>query len=389
MKDEFHSELHGETVPERGVSDRVEVIVTRDSHMRLAQFMLAGIALIAALYFGRAFIVPLLIGILISYTLRPVIDRLHSLHLPRPIGAALVLLALVGAVTWIGYSLSDQATVLIEKLPVAAHKLREDMSSTRGSVPTALQNVQEAANELQRVAADVAQKPGTRLAPAPAPTPAASWWLRDYALAQSALLISVVAQAPIVLLLAYFLLASGDHFRRKLMQFVGPSISRKKDALRILEEIDAQVQRYLLVTIVSNALVAIGTWLSFGALGMEQAGMWGVIAGVLHFIPYLGPVAMAITAGVAGFLQFGTPVGALSVVGASLLVAAVVGQIFMPWLQSRFARVNAAVLFVALLFFGWLWGAAGLLLGAPLLAIAKVICDRVESLKPVGDLLGR
>ena len=214
-------------------------------------------------------------------------------------------------------------------------------------------------------------------------------WLRDYALAQSALLISSAAETPIVLLLAYFLLASGEHFRRKLVQFVGPTLSRKKDALRILTEIDVQVQRYLFVTIASNALVAISTWLAFGAMGMEQAGIWGVFAGVLHFIPYLGPLLLACAAGVAAFLQFGTLLHALAVTGVAILIAGVIGMGFMPWLQSRFARVNAAVLFIALLFFGWLWGAAGLLLGAPLVAIAKVICDRVESLKPVGELLGK
>lgn len=117
--------------------------------------------------------------------------------------------------------------------------------------------------------------------------------------------------------------------------------------------------------------------------------MWGLFAGVLHFIPYLGPAIVAAAAAVAGFVQFGTPLYGLVLGGVVLLVAGVIGMGFMTWLQGRFARVNAAVLFVALLFFGWLWGAAGLLLGAPLLAITKVICDRVESLKPAGELMGR
>ena len=120
----------------------------------------------------------------------------------------------------------------------------------------------------------------------------------------------------------------------------------------------------------------------------SSAGVWGVAAGILHFIPYLGPVLFAIASGVAGFMQMGTVLGAFAVAGASLLVAAAVGQLIMTWLQSRLAHVNAAVLFIALLFFGWLWGIWGLLLGAPLLAIAKVICDRVEVLHPVGELLG-
>jgi predicted PurR-regulated permease PerM len=214
-------------------------------------------------------------------------------------------------------------------------------------------------------------------------------WLRDYLLTQSALLFTVAAQTPIVVLLTYFLLASGTHFRRKLVQLVGPSLSRKKDAVRILDEIDAQIQRFLLTTLGSNVLVALFTWLAFSAMGMEQAGVWGITAGILHFIPYLGPVLFAIISGMAGFMQFGTALQALSIAGASLLVATAVGSLFMTWLQSRFARVNATVLFIALLFFAWMWGIWGLLLGGPLVAIAKVICDRVESLRSLGELLGK
>ena len=221
------------------------------------------------------------------------------------------------------------------------------------------------------------------------PPPAdATAWLRDYALTQSALLLSIAAKAPIVLLLAYFLLASGDHFRRKLVQFAGPSLSRKKDVLRILEEVDSQVQHYLLVMLASNALVGLATWIVLEAMGLEQAGVWGVFAGIMHFVPYLGPVAVAAAVGIAAFVQLGSAYQALAVAGATLLVAGLIGMVFMTWLQSRVARVNAAVLFIALLFFGWLWGIAGVLLGAPLVAIARVVCDRVEALKPAGEFLG-
>ena len=359
----------------------------RYTRMSLALVILAIIAVIATLHFARAFFAPLLIGILVSYALHPVVDWLEALRIPRAAAAALVMGVLIGGFSWVGYSLSGEATALIEKLPEAARKLRQNLTSNRGEAPSALQNVQEAASELQGAANDVARKAGTR--PVPVAAPAPSWWLRDYAVAQSTLLISIAMQTPIVLLLAYFLLASGDHFRRKLVQLVGPTLSIKKDALRILEEIDAQVQRYLFVMVATNTLVAIGTWLAFKALGLEQAGVWGVFAGVMHFVPYLGTVLLAIAAGVAGFLQFGTLLQAAAIAGAALLVAGIISQSFSLWLQSRFARINAAVLFIALLFFGWLWGAAGLLLGAPLVAIAKVICDRVESLKPAGELLGR
>jgi len=384
-----HSEADSEVVDVSSTAGTgpvsVAVHVDRISRTGAAVVVLAVIALVAALYLARAFFVPLLIGILASYMLRPVVDWLKALHVPRPVAAALVLVVLVGSLSWIAFSLRDEATTMIENLPEAAHKLRQNLSAARAGSPTALQNMQKAANELQGAAADAGLKPGARAVVAREPEPTA--WLRDYALAQSALLIAVAAQAPIVLLLTYFLLASGQHFRRKLVQFVGPS--HQKETVHILEEIDVQIQRYLLVTLVSNTLIGVCTWLAFQALGMEQAGVWGFAAGVLHFMPYLGPALIALASGVAAFMQFGSPLNALAVAGASLLVAGLIGMVFMTWLQSHFAHMNAAVLFIALLFFGWLWGVWGLLLSAPLVTIAKVVCDRVESLKPVGELLGR
>ncbi len=386
---------HGEADPKVASEESVSVTdsaavavrTVRYSRMILAVGVLAVIAVVAALYLARAFFVPLLLGILASYALRPVVDWLKLCRVPRPAAAALVLAVLVGSLSWVAYSVSDDAAAMVEKLPEAARKLRQTLSDAREGGPTALQNMQEAANELQGAARDAGAKPGARAVVARDTDSTA--WLRDYALTQSALLFAVAGQTPIVLLLTYFLLASGAHFRRKLVGLVGPSLSRKKDAVQILEEIDVQIQRYLLSTLVSNVLVAVATWLAFQALGMEQAAAWGVAAGVLHFVPYLGPALIALASGVAGFLQFGSPLNGLAVAGASLLVAGAVGMVFTTWLQSRFARVNAAVLFIALLFFGWLWGVWGLLLGAPLVVITKVICDRVESLKPAGELLGR
>ena len=350
--------------------------------------MLALFALVAALYLARGFFIPLLIGILASYTLHPLVDRMETWRVPRSVAAALVVAIVVGGFSWIGYSMSDDAVELIEKLPEAARKLRRDLSSARTEVPSALQNVRDAAQELEKAAADAgtSSKPVAVVVAVQAPAPS---WLRDYTLAQTALLVAVAGQTPIVLLLTYFLLASGAHFRRKLVQMVGPSLTRKKEAVRILEEVDVQVQHYLLAMLASNTLLAVTTWLAFHLLGMDQAGVWGVAAGVFHFIPYLGPALIALASGIAAFLQFGSLLYALGVAGVSMLVAGAVGFVFMTWLQSRFARINAAVLFIALLFFGWLWGVWGLLLGAPLVAVAKVVFDRVESLKPAGELLGR
>lgn len=358
----------------------------KNLHVTLSLGILAFIAIVASLYLARSFFVPLLIGILASYALHPLVDCLKRCYLPRPIGAALVLALLVGGISWITISISDDTVAVIEKMPDAARKLRENLSEQRtGS--TALQNMQETANQLEGAAADAGAKPGTRAIAIHIREPTA--WLHNYALAQSTLVLSIIAQTPVVLLLTYFLLASGTQFRRKLVQFVGPTAARKNDAIAILDEVDVQIQRYLLTILISNVLAGIGTWLAFEALGMQQAGVWGVVAGVLHFIPYLGPALVALGAGMAAFLQFGSVFMALSAAGLAILVSGLVGMGFSTWLQSRFASVNSAILFISLLFFTWIWGVWGLLLGGPLVAIAKVICDRVKSLKPLSELLER
>jgi predicted PurR-regulated permease PerM len=299
----------------------------------------------------------------------------------------LVVAVLTGVLTWLALSLSNEATTMIEKLPDATRKLRLHLSEIHPLNQSALQNMQEAANQLEGAAADASIKNGSKAANIQTSEP--TNWIRDFALKQSLLIFSVISQAPIVLMLTYFLLAAGAHFRRKLIQLVGPSLTHKKDAVSMLDEIDMQIQLYLLSMVVASSLVGILTWLGFEALGMEQAGIWGVIAGLLQFIPYLGPAITALTSGIASFLQSGSILNALETSSVVLLISTTIGLAFTTWLQSRFAHLNAAVLFIALLFFAWLWGICGLLLGAPLVAILKVICDRVDSLKPVGALLGR
>jgi predicted PurR-regulated permease PerM len=348
---------------------------------------LAVIALIATMYLAQAFVLPLLIGILASYTLSPVVDFLNRCHIPRALGAALVVGILIGALTWLTLSLSSEATALIEKLPDATRKFRQHLSDIRPLNQSTLQNVQEAAKQLEGAAADASIKPVEQTVSNNSGEVSA--WLHDFALKQTLLIFSVIAQAPIILMLTYFLLASGAHFRRKLVQFVGPSLEKKKDMVRMLDEVNMQIQLYLLSMLVASFLVGISTWLGFKALGMEQAGIWGVIAGMLQFIPYLGPAITAITSGIASFLQFGSLLSALATSSVVLLISAAIGMAFTTWLQSRFAHINAAVLFIALLFFAWLWGICGLLLGAPLVAIIKVICDRVDALNSVGELLGK
>jgi predicted PurR-regulated permease PerM len=361
------------------------MLAARPGYSRFAITVLAVLAGIAALYAAQAFVVPLLIGVLASYTLAPLVEGLAVRRVPRSLAAALVVTLLGGSIIGIGYALSDDVATMAEKLPEAARKLRERVSD--GSAKsTPLHNVQEAARELEKAAASAAGEKVIARPAASAPPPDT---MRNYVLTQSAVLIGAAVQALFVLLLVFFLLASGHDFKRRVVRIFGRSADDRQRVVGLLQAIEFQVQRYMLAMLISNILIAACTWIAFEMLGVENAGVWGVAAGVLHFIPYLGPTVTAIASLVASVVQFDAVLPAIAVSATSVIISAGIGMIFMTWLHSRFASVNAAMLFIALLFFGWMWGVWGLLLGAPLIAITKVVCDHIDYLKPVGALLGR
>ena len=344
--------------------------------------VLAVIGVIFLLYWGEPFFVPLFVSLLISYALSPVVNALTAAVRLRAIAAAIVVTAVAGLVGLAAWSWSDDVVAAWQQAPAAVQSISKSLQQVLRKPAGPITEMKKAAADLESVAQTGKANPSPPPAAASAPVSTLDVMWRGWKT-----VVAAGGQVMVVFFLVFFMLASGDFFKRKLLAIAGER-DKRRFTRQVLEEIDAQVQRYLFATLVSNALVGICTWLTFEAMGMEQAGVWGVFAGVLHFIPYLGPVVMAISAGVAGFLQFGTPLHALAVAGATMIISGVIGMIFMPWLLSRFASVNAAVLFIALLFFGWMWGVAGLLLGAPLVAIAKVICDRIDVLNPAGDLLG-
>jgi predicted PurR-regulated permease PerM len=156
----------------------------------------------------------------------------------------------------------------------------------------------------------------------------------------------------------------------------------------ILDEIDVQVQRYLLVMLVTNIVIGIACWAAFTWLGLQRAALWAALTALLHFIPYVGSVIALVLVAAAALIEVGSLAVALEVVLVTLVIFASVGTGFNTWLQGRACRMNPVAVFVAVLLFGWMWGGWGLLLGAPLAAVAKTIADRVEALNPFGELLG-
>jgi predicted PurR-regulated permease PerM len=190
-------------------------------------------------------------------------------------------------------------------------------------------------------------------------------------------------------MLALFILAAGDTFRRKAVSLAGPTLAARRVTTELLDEIDSQVQRYLLVMLVANLLVGLAIAGLLAALGMERPAMWGTIAAIVHVVPYAGTAITTAAIGIAAFLQFGTLGAAAGVALAVLVLSAAIGLGLTTWLQGKASHMNPAAVFVALLFFGWLWGGWGLLLGAPLVAIAKTVSDRIPALNAFGAFLGR
>lgn len=354
----------------------------------MALVVLAVVAVLAVLRGASGFFIPVMVGLMFSYALSPVVDWFEKIRVPRAISAAVLILGILGGAGASIYSFSDDASQLVDTLPEGARKLRDVIRERNGKAETPLGTVQKAATQLEQAAEE-----------AGAATPAgrgvqrvviekARFNIRDHLWSGTMGLVSLVGQVVVVTFLTYFLLLSGDTFRRKVVKIAGPSLSSKKITVEALDEITQQIQRYLLVQLVSSIAVGLVTGLAFWALGLNHVAVWAIAAAVLNLVPYIGSAVIAGAAAMAGFVQFGTVNMALAVAGASLVIHTISGNLIVPWLTSKASSMNAVAVFVCVLAWGWLWGLWGLLLGIPIMMVVKAICDRVDDLKPVGELLG-
>ncbi|EJL78142.1 AI-2E family transporter [Variovorax sp. Varisp85] len=350
--------------------------------------LLAVLATVFTLQWAKAVFIPLMLSLLLAYALSPLVERLYRWKLPRWIGAALILAGVFGGVGWTGYSLSGNASQLLDALPVAAQKLGQAMRRDRNASATPLESVQQAAAQLERAAEENSARVAARKGVARVIVERPNFNVRDYLLSGTVGLLGAMGQLTLVAFLTYFALCSGDTFRRKLIKITGPSLQKKKVTVHVLDDITRNIERYLLVQIFTSALVGLATGLSFWAIGLENAAVWGIVAAVTNLIPYIGSVIVLSAAGLVAFLQFNTLQMGLLVAGTSLVIHTLVGNLLMPWLTSRTSRMNPVAVFVGVIFWGWLWGIWGLLLGIPITMVIKSICDRVEDLQPVGELLG-
>ena len=290
-----------ESRPERAARSPIDV-------RNAALTILAVLAIVVVLKTAQAVIIPIVLGILISYALDPPVTWMTRLHLPRPLAAAMLLATLVAGGCWLLYGVRFEAAAIVDKLPQAARRVRQSLEHDRPKTATAIEQVQKAATELEK-AADAAATPP----PAPA------------------------------------------------------GVTRVQ-----VESTPFNVTDYVV----------------WGSIGMEQAAVWGLLAGIFNSIPYFGPVVVTAGTAAAGFVQFGTIKMAAIVGGISLVITSLEGYLLTPWLTSRGSRMNAVAIFIGLLFWGWVWNIWGMLLAVPMMMVLKAVCDHIEDFKEVGELLG-
>jgi len=352
------------------------------------------LAVLAVLRWAASFFIPLMLGLVFSYALSPLVDAMARWRIPRWLSATLLIGAILGTMGGAGYAFSDDANDLVASLPEAARKLRESLHRKPAASNNAstLESVQKAAAELQKAAEDAGA--------GSTPTPTARgvsrvvverprFDLREHLLTGTVGLATLVGQAVIVTCLTFFMLTSGDTYRRKLVKITGPGLAEKKLTVQALDEINAQMQRYLLVQLVASAATGLLTGAAFAAIGLKHAAVWGIAAAILNLVPYVGPIAITGGSALVAFLQFGGNVKmALLVGGSALVLETIKGYVILPWATGKATRMNAVAVFVGVLGWGWLWGVWGLLLGMPILMAVKAVCDRVDHLKPIGELLG-
>lgn len=371
--------------PVQAVSARAKGPMPSVDARGAALIILAALAVLFSLDLAAKFVIPLVVSVLLAYALNPLVYALERRYVPRVVGAFLVLTVLVSACVWGIYSLRGQAQSIINETPQVVKRMSAAADRIASGSDSSFDSVRRAAEALQKATArtDLEAAPGTQVVVA-APTVSVKDWAVTYGLD----LLAFMGQAVMVMLLTFFLLLAGDKFKRKVVKVAGRTLTEKKITVQMFDEINRTVQRYLVMLLVTNCMLGAATWVAFRIIGLENAGTWALGAAILHLVPYLGPLAIALATGIAAFTQFGTFSMAFLVAGTSLVIAAFIGTVLTTWMTGRLARMNTVAVFLSLLLFGSIWGVWGALLSMPIAVILKVIADHIEGFEAISEFLG-
>ena len=328
------------------------------------------LALLATLYAAREIVWPITLAFVLKLMLQPAVRGIERTGLPRVVSvfAVVALLALVASA--IGVLVFDSINAFVAELGAALPRLRDE--------------IRVLLHPLRRLE-DVVQSATAGAAPPPGAHEGAIG--QDIVSFTVATLQSTATGLFTTVLLLFFFLLSGDTFLRRLVEIL-PRFSDKRQLVEIVQQVERDITAYLGTVTMMNIAIGTATALATWASGLGNPVLWGVIAFLLNFVPVLGPfVGVGIFLG-AGLLVFGTELAALVPATLYLVLHLIEGEAVTPLLLARRFTLNPALVMLSLIFWYWMWGVPGGILAIPLLAIAKIVCDRVEALAPLGHFLG-
>ncbi|MDG4878415.1 AI-2E family transporter [Mesorhizobium sp. WSM4935] len=357
------------------VAESADTRAEARADMRLMRSLVIGIFILmttAALYFARAFFMPVVLAFLLALTLTPIVRFLRKRGISEVISATLLVLLSIFIFAAAGYLLSGPVIDLINNSYSIGQQLTERLAPFRRP----LERMMDLAHQLEGLT-ETSQEPGVqRVAVAPSGILSSA----------ASNILEAGTSITIVFVLSLFLLASGTLFYEKIVQSF-TSMSQKKRALRIVYDVEREISHYLLTVSVIN--VSLGTVIGLGlwALGMPNPLVWGAMAALLNFLPYVGALMTVLIVAIIALISFDTIAYALLAPAFVVLCDIVEGQFVTPTVVGRRLEINAVAIFIAIAFWSWLWGFVGALMAVPLLVVIKVFCDHFESLAPVGNFL--
>lgn len=331
------------------------------------------VAAVSGLHLARGFLLPVVLAALGRLVLAPLVRGLKNRGLPEPAGAALVLLAILGVGGYGAYRLADPAIAWFDTAPESIRRVETKLRMLRKPVD----QVSKVADRVESLATGV---PTNATAPA-ATKPATS--LRDRLFTQTG---SFVAIGGMTLVLLYFLLSVGDLFLRKVVTIL-PTLDDKKTAVEISRAIESNISRYLLSITLINAGLGITVGIAMAVIGLPNPVLWGVMVGVFNFVPYVGPLTSQVVLLLVGVMTFDNLGHALVPPAVYFAIDVIESNFVTPAVIGRRLELNPVMVFLAVVFWTWLWGIPGALLAVPLLATLKILCDAFTPLAPIGELL--
>lgn len=337
---------------------------------------LTGLFFLAAfytLYLGRSFFLPIVLAVLLSFLLSPVVRGLKKLHIPEGLGAALVVLGLLGILGLGVYELATPAYDWMQQAPESLRKVERKLRELKKPVQT-MSKATEQVEKMAKVA-------GGR-EPAKVTVATASLGSRVFNQATD-----FVANGVVMIILLYFFLASGDMFLRKLIKVL-PRLADKKRAVDIARQIETEVSAYLATVTLINLILGLAVWGIMSLIGLPNPLLWGVLAAVTNYIPYLGAIVMIAVLAMVGFLTFPDLGHALMPPGAFIGLNLLESYLLTPLILGRRLTLNPVVIFLGFTFWGWIWGITGAVLAVPIMVVFKIFCDHSEPLAPIGEFLG-